>query len=287
MSAPSPVLQAVDVTVQFSGVRALDEVSIDVAPHEIVAVIGPNGAGKTTVFNVLTGFVTPAAGRVLLRDRDITALSPSDRAARGVSRTFQQGGLCLSETALGNLLIAAHLTVGTESATGLLSLGRRQQRRELDRLAMAEEVLAILGLSRYARTTATDMPYGSRKLLELGCALLAQPSVLLLDEPAAGASREEIPRLSSIIRDIRDRLGVTVVVIEHHVPMVREVADRIYVLNFGKVIAAGAPDDVTSDPEVVEAYLGSRGRQAPEPSARGRSRRGRPLTAAVEAGNAS
>jgi len=282
VNAVRPVLQAFGVTVQFAGVRALDGVDLEVAPGEVVAVIGPNGAGKTTLFNVLTGFVTPTSGRVQLRDRDITSLSPAARTSLGLSRTFQQGGLCLSETALGNLLIASYLTVGTDSPTGLLALGRRQRQHELDRLTMAADVLAILGLSGYTHVTAGDMPYGSRKLLELGCALLTRPAVLLLDEPAAGASSEEIPRLSGIISDIRARLGVTVVVIEHHVPLVREVADRIYVLNFGRVIAAGTPDEVTVDPEVVEAYLGA-GSRARRTAPGGRRRRTRPLTAAPEA----
>lgn len=279
MTSAAPALEAVDVGVQFAGVRALNEVHLHVAPKEIVAVIGPNGAGKTTLFNVLTGFVTPTAGRVRFAGVDITARPPTARAAAGLARTFQQGGLCLSETALGNLLIATHLTVDSGSPVGLLGVGRNQRRRELERLAMAEDVLAILGLDRYAEVVAADMPYGSRKLLELGCALLTRPAVLLLDEPAAGASREEIPRLSTIIRDIRARLGVAVVVIEHHVPLVREVADRIYVLNFGQLIATGTPDEVTADPIVVQAYLGSRARA---PQATPKRHRRRPLNAAPE-----
>jgi branched-chain amino acid transport system ATP-binding protein len=285
MNAGSPKLEAFDLTVQFAGVRALDGVSIDVAPGEVVAIIGPNGAGKTTLFNVLTGFVSPTAGRVQLGDEDITTLSPAARTRRGLSRTFQQGGLWLSETAVGNLLIASYLTVDTDSPVGLLGLGRRERQRELDRLAMADDVLAILGLTGYRDVSAADMPYGSRKLLELGCALLTRPAVLLLDEPAAGASREEIPRLSGVIRDIRARLGVTVVVIEHHVPLVREVADRIYVLNFGQVIAAGTPDEVTEDPTVIEAYLGS-GSRAPRRSSGGGRRRTHPLTATPEVARA-
>lgn len=280
-----PLLRADDLTVQFSGVRALDTVSIEVGSNEVVAVIGPNGAGKTTLFNVLTGFVTPTSGRVELRGHDVTDLSPAARTARGLSRTFQQGGLWLSESALGNLLIASHLTVDTDSLLGLLSIGRRQRERELDRLAMASDVLDILGLAQWAHVTAAELPYGSRKLLELGCALLTRPQVLLLDEPAAGASREEIPRLSAIIRDIRARLGVTVVVIEHHVPLVREVADRIYVLNFGQLIADGSPDEVTDDPAVVEAYLGSRARATAAPTAL-RQARTRPLVARSEVARA-
>lgn len=283
MTSAAAVLEAVDVAVQFSGVRALDEVNIRVEREEIVAVIGPNGAGKTTLFNVLTGFVTPTAGAVRFAGSDITARPPTARAAAGLARTFQQGGLCPSETALGNLLIATHLTVDSESPSGLLALGRSQRRRELERLAMAEDVLAILALDRYAQVTAADMPYGSRKLLELGCALLTRPTVLLLDEPAAGASREEIPRLSGIIRDIRARLGVAVVVIEHHVPLVREVADRIYVLNFGQMIASGTPEQVTTNPTVVEAYLGSRART---PRTTPNRHRTRPLTAAPQTADA-
>ncbi len=266
------LLRADSVAVRFAGVQALSGVSMEVGAGEVVAVIGPNGAGKTTLFNVLTGFVQPSAGAVHLRGQEVTRLAPAARARLGLGRTFQQGGLWLAESALGNVLTASHLTVDTSTLTGWLGAGGAQRERECERRRMAEDILEILGLGEYRDTRTGDMPYGSRKLLELGCALVARPAVLLLDEPAAGASGEEIPRLAQVIGAIRARLGIAVVIIEHHVPLVREVADRIYVLNFGELIAEGTPDEVTSHPAVVEAYLGA-GATDPGPTRARRRRR--------------
>lgn len=264
----SPLLECRGLTVRFAGLMAVDEVDLAVDEGQIVAVIGPNGAGKTTLFHCFTGFVRPTRGVVRFRGRAVNRLGPAERAALGVGRTFQQGGLWPSETAMGNLLIAQHLDLGAGSLAGMLGWGK-ERARELDRRAMAERVLAILGLEAYAGEVVQSMPYGSRKLLELGCALVSRPAVLLLDEPGAGMGGEEMAWLAEVIRAVRDQLGVTIVVIEHHVPLVKTVADHVVVLNLGRVIAAGAPDAVTRQPAVLEAYLGTRAPGAHGPAVDG------------------
>jgi len=266
------LLAAEDLTVRFAGLTALDDVSIRVERGQIAAVIGPNGAGKTTLFNCISGFVVPNAGHVALDGRRVDHLSPAQRAGAGLGRTFQQGGLWLSETVLGNLLVAQHLTVATWSIPSLLALGGDGRSSEADRRRMAEEVLAVLGLERYAHVPVRSLPYGSRKVLELGCALASRPAVLMLDEPAAGMGPEEGAWLASVISGIRAQLGVALLVIEHHVPLVKQVADVVYVLNFGRVLTAGTADEVTRDPAVLEAYLGHRAADA-EPDGRRRRRR--------------
>jgi ABC-type branched-subunit amino acid transport system ATPase component/ABC-type branched-subunit amino acid transport system permease subunit len=252
-----PLLAAVGLTVQFSGLRALDDVSVRVDPGEIVAVIGPNGAGKTTLFNCLSGFVTPTAGSVYLRGRRVDRLAPSRRSAQGLGRTFQQGGLWLSETALANLLMAQHQSLDASRIGSLLGMGKRERRRELVRTELGRHVLSILRLSRVADVPVRELPYGVRKTLEIGCALVCSPKVLLLDEPAAGASQREAVELGEVIRGIRDQLGIGILVIEHHVPLVRGISDHIYVLNFGRLLAEGTPHEVTNDAAVREAYLGT------------------------------
>ncbi|HVM53853.1 MAG TPA: ABC transporter ATP-binding protein, partial [Acidimicrobiales bacterium] len=253
------LLGARDLTVRFGHLDALRDVSVDVAPGEIVGVIGPNGAGKTTLFNCLSGFVTPAAGAVWFAGHDVSRWSPSRRADAGLGRTFQQGGLALAESAMANLLVAQHPTVAPAWPPSALGAGPRQGGAERRRRAVAEEVLGLLGLAAVAERPAADLPYGNRKLLELGCALVARPRVLLLDEPAAGLAGDEVAWLGRVIEGIRGQLGVAVLVIEHHVPLVKDIADRVTVLNFGRLLAAGDPGEVTRDPAVVEAYLGHRG----------------------------
>ncbi len=255
-----PVLLAArEITIRFGEVDALRNVSVDVLPGQIVGVIGPNGAGKTTLFNCLSGFVTPNEGRVWFAGRDVSRWSPSKRAGAGLGRTFQQGGLAMSETALANLLIAQHTTLEPVWPPSALGTGPGQAAAERRRRAVAEEVLDLLNLRSAEDRPAGDLSYGNRKLLEMGCALVSRPRVLLLDEPAAGLADDEVAGLAKVIEGIRSQLGVAVLVIEHHVPLVKEVADTVSVLNFGLLLAAGDPDTVTRDPAVVEAYLGQHG----------------------------
>ncbi len=256
------LLGARDLSISFGSLPALANVSLDVGPSQIVGVIGPNGAGKTTLFNLLSGFSTPDDGEVWFAGHRVDHLSAASRAEWGMGRTFQQGGLWLSETVLGNLLMAQHLNVRPASVIGFIAVGANQWKLEWRRRKVAEQVLEILGLTNLRNQPVGTLSYGTRKLLELGCALLTRPRILLLDEPAAGMSEDEVAWLAGVISGIRNELGVAVLVIEHHVPLVRQVADRVYVLNFGHVLAAGTPDEVTTNPAVIEAYLGTQGTAA-------------------------
>lgn len=256
------LLGARDLSISFGSLPALSEVSIDVGPAEIVGIIGPNGAGKTTLFNLLSGFSVPDSGAVWFAGHRVDHLSAASRSEWGMGRTFQQGGLWPSETVLGNLLMAQHLHVRPASVIGFIALGAKQWRLEWRRRQVAEQVLEILGLSNLANEPVRNLSYGTRKLLELGCALVTRPRILLLDEPAAGMSEAEVTWLAGVIGGIRRELDVAVLVIEHHVPLVRQVADRVYVLNFGNVLAAGTPEEVTTNPAVIEAYLGKQGTAA-------------------------
>lgn len=250
------LLGARDITLRFGGNLALDAVSLDVYPGEIVGILGPNGAGKTSAFNVLTGLLRPTAGTVWFQGRSLEGVSPSERARRGLGRSFQQGGLWLSETASANLVMAQYATEVGISFGDALSLTRAQARDDRRRAAVADGVLEVLGLAHVARQPVSTLPYGHRKLLEIGCALATRPTTLLLDEPAAGLPGSQRGWISEAIVALRRELGITVVIIEHDVPLVRAVSDRVYVLDFGHVIASGAPDDVLARPEVIEAYLG-------------------------------
>ena len=256
------LLGARELSISFGSLPALADVSLDVGPTEIVGVIGPNGAGKTTLFNLLSGFSTPDHGAVWFAGHRVDHLSAASRAEWGMGRTFQQGGLWLSETVLGNLLMAQHLHVRPASVIGFIAMGANQWTLEWRRRQVAEQVLDILGLTNLRDQPVGTLSYGTRKLLELGCALVTRPRILLLDEPAAGMSEDEVAWLAGVIGGIRRELDVAVLVIEHHVPLVRQVADRVYVLNFGHVLASGTPDEVTDNPEVIEAYLGTQGTAA-------------------------
>ncbi|MGC1511776.1 MAG: ATP-binding cassette domain-containing protein [Acidimicrobiales bacterium] len=256
------LLGARELSISFGSLPALADVSLDVGPAEIVGVIGPNGAGKTTLFNLLSGFSTPDHGEVWFAGHRVDHLSAASRAEWGMGRTFQQGGLWLSETVLGNLLMAQHLHVRPASVIGFIAVGANQWTLEWRRRQVAEQVLDILGLTNLRDQPVSTLSYGTRKLLELGCALVTRPRILLLDEPAAGMSEDEVAWLAGVIGGIRRELDVAVLVIEHHVPLVRQVADRVYVLNFGHVLASGTPDEVTNNPEVIEAYLGTQGTAA-------------------------
>ncbi|HEX4866759.1 MAG TPA: ATP-binding cassette domain-containing protein [Acidimicrobiales bacterium] len=250
------LLGARDLTVRFGGNVAIDSLTLDVHPGEIVGILGPNGAGKTTTFNVLSGFITPSRGEVWFRGRAISALSPAGRTRRGLGRSFQQGGLWPSETAHANLLMAQYGRAAGTSFGDAVGMSPDQLRRDRRRAAVADEVLEVLGLGYAARRPVGTLPYGHRKILEIGCAVATRPQALLLDEPAAGLHGAQSEWVARAIAALRRELGITVVVIEHDVPLVRSVSDRIYVLDFGRLLAEGRPDDVLARPEVIEAYLG-------------------------------
>ncbi len=250
------ILAVRDVSVRFGGNMALNQVSLDVYPGELIGILGPNGAGKTTLFNVLSGFQPPAQGEVWFRGERINGVSPAQRVRLGLGRSFQQGGLWPSESAHSNLMMAQYGRLSEHTPGGIIGLTSSLRTDDRRRSAVAHEVLAVLGLSAEADRPVRELPYGHRKVLELGCAIATQPKVLLLDEPAAGLHGSQLQWIGTAISALRSELGITVVVIEHDVRLVRTVSDRIYVLDFGHMLTDGLPDEVLARPEVIEAYLG-------------------------------
>jgi branched-chain amino acid transport system ATP-binding protein len=244
-----------DLGIRFGGLVALDAVSMRVAPGSIHAVIGPNGAGKTTLLNLVTGLYRPTTGRVALGEETITGLPPHRIAARGVARTFQNTELFAELSARENVLVGLHrhLRYGIAAATLRLPGYRRAEREAARR---AEQLLALVGLREQAETAAGDLALGQQRRLELARALATRPRLLMLDEPAAGLRASEADELIGVLRRLRDELGLTLVLIDHVMRVVMGVSERITVLNHGRKLAEGTPEEVRRNPEVVAAYLG-------------------------------
>jgi branched-chain amino acid transport system ATP-binding protein len=254
------VLEVRDVGIRFGGLQALQDFTIDVGEWEVVGLIGPNGAGKTTAFNCITGFYRADTGTVTYRGQDVTRMPPHKKAALGFGRTFQNIGMVKGATALDNLKTAQHAKTSYDVASGLV--GTSASRTEERQLASkADAILDLLGLSSVRDKRVGGLPYGTQKLLELGCALATDPDVLLLDEPSSGMGPEESDQLGKRLLALRKEFGLTMLLIEHHVPLVLDVCDYVYVLNFGRLLAEGAPTVIQTHPEVVAAYLGG---EAPE-----------------------
>lgn len=251
-------LRAEGLTRRFGGVAAVTDVSFAVEAGEIFGLIGPNGAGKTTLFNLISGFTPPSAGRLFWRGEDVTGWKAHRLAARGMGRTFQNIRLLPELSALANVLIARHTHTRAGVLEGVLGLPRaRREEREARQRAM--ELLDLVGLASRAYRPAGSLPYGDQRRLEIARALALDPWLLLLDEPAAGMNPTEKAELADFIRRLRDRFELTVLLIEHHVPLVMGLCDRVAVLDFGRLLALGDPAAVQADPAVVEAYLGEVG----------------------------
>ncbi|MDX6744227.1 ABC transporter ATP-binding protein [Actinocorallia sp. A-T 12471] len=244
------------VRLAFGGVTALDDLAFTVAPGTVHAVIGPNGAGKSSCFNVISGHYRPQAGKVAFDGEDITALRPHEIARRGVGRAFQNIALSAHESVLDNLMVARHRLTGAGFAATALGLpsARREEARHRARV---KEIAAFVGLGDKLGAPAGSLAYGDRKRVEFARALSTEPRVLLLDEPAAGMPSHEKWDIAHLIVSVRAALGVSVLLVEHDMPMVMAIADRVTVLDFGRRIADGTPDEVRGSPEVIAAYLGS------------------------------
>jgi branched-chain amino acid transport system ATP-binding protein len=251
-----PLLSVQGVTLRFGGVTAVQDVSFDVAPGELFAVIGPNGAGKTSIFNCLNGVYRPAAGSIRLRGQELVGLSPARIAALGVARTFQNLALFSNLDVISNLMLGRHHLMRTGFLAGAIWVGRAKREEQVHR-ARCEEIVDLLDLAAYRRQPIGTLPYGIQKRIELGRALAMEPAVLLLDEPVAGMNLEESEALARHILDIRDELQLAMVLVEHDMAFVMDLADRVMALEFGQTIATGTPAQIASDPEVIRAYLGA------------------------------
>ncbi len=261
MSSNELLLSVEDVTLRFGGVVSLNKVSMNQRRGEILAVIGPNGAGKTSLFNSLTGVYQPQEGTILLHRIDQPALSvigqKAHRVAKaGVARTFQASRMFGALTAFENVKIGAEDHSGL-GFVGAMFKGPRTRRGERASDARTYELLEFVGLTKQANTVSASLSYGDRRRLEIARGLATNPTVLLLDEPAAGTNPSEKVELTELIRKVRDDMGVSILLIEHDMKLVMSLAERLYVLNFGAVIAEGTPDEIRANPAVVEAYLGS------------------------------
>ncbi|WP_043159469.1 ABC transporter ATP-binding protein [Bradyrhizobium sp. Ai1a-2] len=254
MTSRAIALDVEQVAVRFGGLVALSDMNFTVGEGEIVSLIGPNGAGKTTAFNVMTGFLDPANGKVNYRGTTLNGLKPHQIADLGLIRTFQRTSVFPNDTVYDNLLIGLHRQgrVGLFEAILSLPRARASERRLRERAA---ELLERVGLARRAHDLAGSLSYGEQRLVGVALALAAEPSMLLLDEPVSGMNASETHAFVELIRNIRDR-GVTILLVEHDMPMVMSVSDRIVVLNYGRIIAEGPPDVIRNNPDVIEAYLG-------------------------------
>lgn len=250
-----PVIEARNISKQFGGVKAVNGVSLRVMPGEIVSLIGPNGAGKTTTFNLISGVLPPTSGQILFQGKNVTGRRPSDFAGMGIGRTFQNLALFQHGTVVENLLVGRHIHFRYSVLESFLYWGRPRQ-EEIAAREKVEQIIEFLEIEELRDKHVSQLAYGQQKRVELGRALACEPQLLLLDEIVAGMNREEKEDIARFTLDIRDEFGIAVLMIEHDMHVVMDLSDRVYVLDFGSLIAEGTPQEVAANPKVLQAYLG-------------------------------
>ncbi len=255
MTPDTAFLKVEDISLRFGGTQALTSVSFDVLPGEILAIIGPNGAGKTSMLNCLNGFYRPHEGHILFQGEDLTTKPPHHIARMGVARTFQNIALYTGLSTLDNLMAARNIHMRANFFQCLIYWGFAH-REDIEHRVRVEEIIDFLEIEHIRKSIVGSLPYGLRKRVELGRALALEPRLLLLDEPMTGMNQEEKEDMARFILDIHEREGMTILLIEHDMGLVMDIADRAVVLDFGIKIAEGSPDQIRSDPAVINAYLG-------------------------------
>jgi branched-chain amino acid transport system ATP-binding protein len=255
MTTPEPILQIEDLSLSFGGVRSLHAVSMSVREGELLALIGPNGAGKTSLLNSINGFYHPDSGKILFRGVDVTHLPLHKRTHLGIARVFQGIQLYTGMTALENLMAGRHRFIGHGVLSALAYLGRAK-RQEIAHRKKVEEIIDFLEIESIRKKNVGSLAYGLQKRVDLGRALAMEPELLLLDEPMAGMNLEEKEDMARFILDIHDEKGATIILVEHDMGVVMDIADRIVVLDFGAKIAEGPPEEISRNPQVIQAYLG-------------------------------
>ena len=251
----TPILEIIDLGLDFGGLTAVNDLNMTVYPNEIVGLIGPNGAGKTTVFNMLTKVYQPSRGTIRLLGQDTAKMNTIDVNKAGIARTFQNIRLFMNMSVLDNVLTGMHNDISYGNASAIFRLPKFY-REEKEKTERAMELLKIFDLDGKADLIAGNLPYGEQRRLEIARALATQPKLLLLDEPAAGMNPQETEELMKTIRSVRDHFQIAVLLIEHDMKLVMGICERITVLNFGMMLAQGTPDEVRNDPNVIKAYLG-------------------------------
>ncbi|HJU52180.1 MAG TPA: ABC transporter ATP-binding protein [Acidimicrobiia bacterium] len=255
MSAETPLLEVKDVHLSFKGVRAIDGISFQVLPRQLFAIIGPNGAGKTSIFNSINQVYRPQSGQILWKGRSILGLKPNKTAELGIARTFQNIALFPHMTVIDNILTGRHVRMNRGWLAGSLWVGPAK-REEMANRARVEDIIDFLEIEQWRKYPVGLLPYGIQKRVELGRALAMDPELLMLDEPVAGMNLEETEDMARFVLDIQDELGIAMILVEHDMGLVMDIADRVMVVDFGRKIAEGEPGEVQRNPDVVRAYLG-------------------------------